>query len=68
MALLQSLGTFPKIHIAVKRESQMDMQVLIEYFRISAEMPSIPGARPFYKFFAACMISSAFGGSVSMSK
>ena len=50
MPLLQSLGTFTKVHILVKRESQMDMQVLIEYFSISAEMPSISGARPFLTF------------------
>ena len=69
MPLLQSLGTFSKVHILVKRESQMDMQVLIEYFSISAEMLNlIPGARPIFNFFAACMISSALGGSELMSK
>ena len=32
----------------VKRDSRTDMQVLIEYFSISAGMPSVPEGRPFF--------------------
>ena len=68
MPLLQSLGTFPKVHILIKRESQMGVQVLIEDFTISAGIPSIPRAHPFFNFFAVCGISSAHGGLALMSK
>ena len=66
MAMFQSVGMTQYFQMRVKRGSSQLMIGAPPYFRSSAVMPQIPGARVVFSFRIAADISSAVGGVESI--
>ena len=66
MASVQSAGIEQRSHTRVKSVRSQVTIAFPPYFRSSALVPEMPGARLFFSFFITVSISSDVGGPVSM--